>query len=195
MHTTRLTRLAVVAGTTCALVAGAGVFGAAAANAATPTPSPSASSSQAGSSTHSSTRLVMPFRALRPAGLRRLVGTLPSALKADLTALKGKKGADRRSAVAAIETKALDGGYGSEIKEIATKAEAAWKAAPASLKADLKSLKGDSRAEKIVELKKIDAKALAGGYGSAVEAYAKELQAMAAKQAASSAAPSLGAMV
>lgn len=186
-------RIVTVAVTSCALVAGASVVGVTAANAATPAATPSSSATATPKT--AKVPLAMPFRALNPGGLRHLVGKLPAALKADLKALKGKKGADRRTAVAAIETKALAGGFGTEIKDIATKAEAAWKSAPASLKADLKSLKGMDRAQKAAELKKIDAKALAGGYGSTVEAYAKTLQAAAAKHAAAAAQASLGAMV
>ncbi len=196
MHTTRrLPRLAIVAGTTCALIAGAGVLATTAANAATTPTATSSATAAPSSSAAPNTTLVMPFRAIAPAGLRRLVGPLPSALKSDLKALEGKKGADRRAGVAAIETKALDGGYGSAIKDVATKAEAAWKSAPASLKADLKKLKGETRDQKAAQLKAIDAKALSGGYGSSVETYAKELQSMAAKRSAEAAAPALGAMV
>ena len=196
MHTTRrLPRLAIVAGTTCALIAGAGVLATTAANAATTPTATSSATSAPSSSAAPKTTLVMPFRAIEPAGLRRLVGPLPSALTSDLKALKGKKGTDRRAAVGAIETKALDGGYGSAIKDVATKAESAWKSTPASLKADLKKLKGETHDQKVASLKAIDAKALSGGYGSSVETYAKELQSMAAKRAAEAAAPALGAMV
>ncbi|WP_157887528.1 hypothetical protein [Frondihabitans sp. PAMC 28766] len=188
-------RFVTVAATSCALVAGASVVGVTAANAATPTTTPTASSTATPATPKAKVALDVPFRALNPAGLRQLVGKLPTALKTDLKALKGKKGADRRQAVEAIETKALSGGYGTEIQGIATKAEAAWKSAPTALKTDLKSLKGMDRTQRVAELKKIEAKALAGGYGSSVESYAKGLQAAAAKRAAAAAAPSLGAMV
>jgi hypothetical protein len=176
-------------------VAGASLVGVTAANAATPSSTPSASSTASPATPKAKVTLAVPFRALNPAGLRQLVGKLPTALKTDLKGLKGKKGSDRREAVQAIETKALDGGYGTEIKGIATKAEAAWKSAPAALKTDLKSLQGMDRTQKVAELKKIDAKALVGGYGSSIESYAKDLKAAAAKHAAAAAAPSLGAMV
>jgi len=184
-------RFVTVAATSCALVAGASLIGVTAANAA----APGTSSTAAPATPKAKVTLAVPYRALNPAGLRQLVGKLPAALKIDLKDLKGKKGTDRRKAVKAIEEKALDGGYGAEIKDIATKAEAAWKSAPTALKTDLKSLKGMDRTQRLAELNKIDAKALAGGYGSPVESYAKDLQAAAAKRAAAAAAPSLGAMV
>ncbi|GAA4266654.1 hypothetical protein [Frondihabitans peucedani] len=193
-------RFVTVVATTCALAAGASLIGVTAADAATPTSTPTASSTTASSTTaldapKAKVTLAVPFRALNPAGLRQLVGKLPTALKTDLKGLKGKKGIDRREAVKAIETKALDGGYGTEIKNVTTTAEAAWKSVPAALKTDLKTLKGMDRTQRMAELKKIDAKALAGGYGSSVESYAKELQAAAAKRAAAAAAPALGAMI
>lgn len=189
------TRFVTVAATSCALVAGASIVGVTAADAATPTSTPTASSTAAPETPKAKVVLDMPFRALNPAGLRQLVGKLPAELKADLKALKGKKGTDRRQALEAIETKALDGGYSAEIKDIATKAEEAWKSVPAELKTDLKSLKGMDRTQRLAELKKIDTKALSGDYGSSVESYAKELQAAAAKHAAAAAAPALGAMI
>ncbi len=41
----------------------------------------------------------------------------PDSLKADLKALKGKDAADRKSALTAIERKALAGGYGDTVKK------------------------------------------------------------------------------
>jgi hypothetical protein len=195
----RAARVVTVAGTAVALIAGGGVLSAVAANASTPgtvtvsAASASAAASAAPSASH--VKLAIPARALTPATLRELTGKLPASLKADFKALKGKKGSARQEAVATIETKALDGGYGSSIKSVATKAEAAWKAAPAALKADLKTLKGEDRAARVAELKTIETKALDGHYGTTIETYAKELKAQAAARAAEAAAPVLGSMV
>lgn len=188
-------RTITVAATSCALVAGASLVGITAADAATTTPSSAVPSTAAPTPHAAKTTLVLPFRSLRPAGLRHLVGKLPATLTADLKALRGKKGADRRQAVESIETRALAGGYGSDIEEIASRAKAVSKSEPAALKEDLKSLRGLDRTHRTAELAKIDAEALAGGYGSTIESYAKELQAAAAKHAAASAAPALGSML
>jgi hypothetical protein len=193
----RSARIATAAATSCALVAGATLFGVAAANAATPTATAATAATPTATARPTAPHITLdlPFRALNPAGLRRLVGTLPTALTTDLEALRGEKGSDRRQSVAAIENKALSGTYGSEIKDIATSAEAAWKSAPRSLKTDLKSLKGKSHDERVAALTKIDAKAVSGGYGSGVESYAKSLQSAAAKHAAEAAQPALGRMI
>lgn len=49
-----------------------------------------------------------------------LFSSLPANLQADLTTLKDASAADRTAAAQTIETTALDGGYGEQIKKLAT---------------------------------------------------------------------------
>ncbi|MCU1524833.1 MAG: hypothetical protein JWO18_1727 [Microbacteriaceae bacterium] len=53
-------------------------------------------------------------------GQTALFATLPSALQADLTALKNASPTGRDAAAQKVTTTALDGGYGAEVKRIAT---------------------------------------------------------------------------
>ncbi len=53
-------------------------------------------------------------------GQTALFATLPSALQADLTALKNASPTARDAAAQKVTTTALDGGYGAEVKRIAT---------------------------------------------------------------------------
>ena len=181
----RVAGAATATGVAFALVVGGGAI---AAQAATPT-THSAAALTATSTTPTTTtpatarpsgaakvKLAAPFRDVRPAALHALIGQIPASLRTDVKALKGLKGAARRTAVAAIETKAVGGTYGTTLKSAAIAAESAWKTAPASLKKDLRSLKGMSKPDRAKELAAIESKAVAGTYGATIETYAKSLR-------------------
>jgi hypothetical protein len=149
--------IATVAG--LALVIGGGAV---AANAATP------STSTTSSSTCSLAQLRSDWK-------------VPATLKTDLKALRAMPaGKDRRADAVKIRAKVLDGGYGTGAETLAK-----WRQAnkgtklrplPANLKADLKTLHSDSKADKPAEAKKIAAGALSGTYGATVESFAKAVQ-------------------
>jgi hypothetical protein len=155
--------------TTTSLLAGAALAlgGVVSANAATPSPAPSTSSA-------STCTLGEHFVS---AWLE-----VPKAMRADLKAARADTGAARKSALKAVRTKALDGGYGSAVE-----AQAKWRQShksditgirplPDNLKADLKTLHGEKgKAAKLTEANSIADKALAGGYGAKVETLAKGL--------------------
>jgi hypothetical protein len=157
---TSIKNLGIAAFAGIALVVGGGAV---AANAATPTPT--ASTSTCTFAQH----------------LRQAWGNTPADLKSDLKALKAMSpGKDRRADALKIRAKALDGGYG---KGVEVKAE--WLKAhkgerlrplPDNLKADLKTLHSDAKADKPAEAKKIADGALAGTYGAKVESFAKAVQ-------------------
>jgi hypothetical protein len=92
---------------------------------------------------------------------------------------KAGKAADR----AAIKKKALDGGYGVRIERVARIVAGETgrlpSALPASLKADLKTLRADAKGSdaRKSEAATIWKKALAGSYGSTVESLAKDAKA------------------
>lgn len=127
-----------------------------------------------------------------------LRGAVPGQLKADLKKLRAEpKGAARTAERKAIRDKALAGGYGARAGEVA-RVVGGGKAAkqalaaqlPAALRADLKTLHATEpkSAERKAEAKRIEQKALAGGYGTTVEQHVKTVQARfqarcAAKQA------------
>lgn len=151
-----------------ALTLGTGVM---AAEAATPAPKPSASASQCSFGQH----LLAAYKGV------------PDALKTDLKALKDTPKGDARKAKAEeIRTKALAGGYGPGVQ-----ARAEWRKdhpgeklrpIPDALKADLKALKGEPKAQKLADVKKIADKAVAGGYGDAAQSIAKAIEASPAWQ-------------
>jgi hypothetical protein len=187
---TRTSRVLGITAAAAALVVGAGIVTTATANASTTAPSAAASTSTTAPSTTG-----LPFRAIRPEVVRLLTGDVPAALRADVKALKGKTGDDRRTAVRAIEEKALTGGYGAGVTTLAVDAQSAWKSAPASLKTDLKALKGKDGADRKTALTAIERKALAGGYGDAVKKQAESLRDQASKTAASKAASVIGSVL
>jgi hypothetical protein len=166
-------------------IAALGVAGAGAANAATTTPTTNP--------THTSTGV--PFRAISEHAIRAEFGTVPTALKTDIKALHGKKGSDRKSAVASIETKALNGSYGTDVKTAATDAKAAWSSAPASFKSALKDARHAKKTDKQKDFAALEAKALAGGYGSAMETYAKNVQSNVQKQQAERLGGAVGSII
>lgn len=175
MHTITSRVLLTTAG---AATAAALVFGATGiANAATPSASASPSSSA-----RSTTGL--PFRAVSAHAIRAQLGTVPAAMATDLKALHGKEDADRRTAADAIETKALDGTYGADVRSIAAGAQTAWKTATPALRKDIRALHGASESDRAKDLAALETKALSGGYGSAVESYAKSVKANVEKQQA-----------
>ena len=194
---TRLLIGAATAGTVVALTFG---VGAAAANAATPAASsvPSSASSSSSSSSSATTAhvaLAFPMRELGTHAVRLETGSVPSALKTDVAALKGKKGHDRRDAVQAIETKALGGGYGSAVESIAKEAQTAWASKPTALERDRRALKGDSKSARRAGLAAIEAKALNGTYGSAMQHYAQTVKTSIDQQLAARATAAVGAIV
>jgi hypothetical protein len=113
--------------------------------------------------------------------------TVPSDLRADLKSAKAlKPGTDRRAALKKIQAKALDGGYGAAVE-----ARAEWRKdhkgeklrpLPEKLKADLKTLHSTPKSGKLAEAEKIADTALAGGYGSTIESFAKAVKASPAWQ-------------
>ena len=162
---TSLTHLGITTVAALALVIGGGAV---AANAASPAPSASPSSSASSACT--------PIQHLRAAW-----GEVPPELKSDLKSLKAMApGKDRKADALKIRTKALDGGYG-----VGVEVRAQWRKdnkgarlrpLPANLKADLKTLHADSKADKPAEAKKIADGALSGTYGATVESFAKAVQ-------------------
>lgn len=181
--TSRVVLAGAGAATIAALALGAG----AAANAATSSASPSASSATATTG--------VPFRAISATALRAEFGSVPSSLRTDLEALHGKKGSDRKTAVEAIERKALDGGYGDTVKSAATAAQTAWKDAPAAMRKDLRDARHAEGADREKALAAVATKALDGGYGAAEQQYAKQVQGTIQKQDADSLARHVGAIV
>ncbi len=153
----------VAAGTAAVLLVGAGATAAFAAG-TTPTASTTASSSTCAP------------------GVARLLRELPAGLTTDLQHLRKDTAANKPADRAAIKKKALAGGYGTRIERVARIAagdRAKFAAAlPASLKADLKTLRKDpagSDARK-QEAATIWNKALGGTYGSNIESLAKTAQ-------------------
>ncbi|MBT2501222.1 hypothetical protein [Curtobacterium sp. ISL-83] len=176
MHTLTTRLLAGAAGV---VTVGAIAIGSvAAANAATPAPAPSAPSQ----STSAATGLL--FRAIAPRAIRAEFGSVPSALTSDAKALAGKKGTDRKTAVRSIETKALDGGYGSQVESAATAAKAALATEPAALRKALRALHGTTGTARAQALAAIDTAALHGTYGTGIQRWARTVQADVARQQA-----------
>ncbi len=176
--------------TTTSLIAGAALVlgGVVAADAATATPTAAAtltaSSPATASTPPSATRctfgahLLSAFRGGSP------------ALRADLKKARAEaKGPTRRADIAAITTKALDGGYGVTVEARAKFLQShpgvlkGVRPLPANLKADLKTLHSDKgKAAKVAELNTIATTALAGGYGASIETLAKDVQSSGAWQ-------------
>jgi hypothetical protein len=110
---------------------------------------------------------------------------VPKAMRADLRAARAKTlASDRRAALKAIRTKALDGGYGAGVGDQAKWLKSHKAAAtgirplPAELKADLKTLHSEKgKAAKLAEANTIASKAVAGRYGAKIETLAKGLKA------------------
>ncbi|MGT2426560.1 hypothetical protein [Amnibacterium kyonggiense] len=115
-----------------------------------------------------------------------LRGAMPGQLKADLKKLRAEpKGAARAAERKAIREKALAGGYGARAGEVA-RVVGGGKAAkqalatelPASLRADLKTLRGEPKGTaRRAEAEQIEQKALAGDYGTTIQTNVKTVQA------------------
>jgi hypothetical protein len=111
-------------------------------------------------------------------------------LRADLTKARTEaKGPTRRANIAAIKTKALDGGYGANVEAKAKFLQShpgdlkGVRPLPANLKADLSTLHAaKGKTAKLAELNTIADKALAGGYGANIETLAKDVQSSGAWQ-------------
>lgn len=116
-----------------------------------------------------------------------LRGAMPAQLKTDLKTLRGEpKGAERAAERKAIRAKALSGGYGARVERLAhvvghdsATGKKFFASLPASLQADLKTLRGmtPKSADRKAEALKIEQKALAGDYGTTVQTRAKAVQA------------------
>lgn len=146
------------AATAVALVLG----GTTAADAATPAPSPSPST---GATCSLGERLVHGWF------------ELPKALRIDLRNARKADKADKAKDLAAIRTKALDGGYGKVVEARVKDLKGLDAKLPDSLKADLTTLHGEkTKADKQKEADAIAQKALSGGYGADIQKLAKDVQ-------------------
>lgn len=172
-----------------AVAAGLALGGGIAANAASSTPS----SSPTPSSTTAPTGV--PFRAVSAKAIRAQFGTVPATLHSDLKALKGKKGSERHDAERSIESKALAGSYGTDVKDAATAAKSAWKSAPSSLKGDLKAARTASKSDRPKDLAAIESNALAGYYGSAIQEWARTVHSNIEKQQAATLGATAGSII
>lgn len=169
LRTARRRALLIASGTAVLLAVGGG---ATAAVAATSDGTPATSTTAAACAVH--------LRA-------ELHGAMPKALKADLKTLRSEpKGAKRIAERKVVRQKALSGAYGARAERIAHiaggshKAGKAFRASlPAALTADLKTLHAmtPKSAARKAEAQKIEQKAVAGGYGTAVQTRAKTVQA------------------
>lgn len=172
LRTVRRKTVLIASGTAVLLAVGGGTAAMAATNDGTPTPSSSPSSTAAACALH--------LRA-------ELVGAMPKQLRADLKTLRSEpKGTARAAERKAIREKALTGGYGVQAEQIARIAgggkavrRALAAELPASLRADLKTLRGmpAKSAERKAEAQQIEQKALAGDYGTTIENNVKTVQA------------------
>ncbi len=164
--------------TTTSVLAGAALVlgGTLAANAATPTPTP----------TPTHTALSCSFGEHLISAWR----DVSKDMRADLKKARAEApGPTRRADLKAIETKALDGGYGAQTEARAKFLQShkgelkGIRPLPADLKADLKTLHSDKgKTAKLAELNTIASKALAGGYGTKIETLAKDVQGSSAWQ-------------
>ena len=124
-------------------------------------------------------------------GLGALLHAVPRSLRTDLQHLAKDATASKAADRAAIKAKALAGGYGIRLERVARivagdddgKLTAAL---PASLKADLKTLRADPKGSdaRKQEAAAIWSKALSGGYGSSIESLAKDAKARADQRCA-----------
>ena len=113
-------------------------------------------------------------------GVGALLRAAPRSLRTDLQHLAKDTTAHKAADRAAIKAKALAGGYGIRVERVARIAGGdggtLTAALPASLKADLKTLRADAKgsAARKEEAAAIWSKALSGGYGSSIESLAKD---------------------
>jgi len=103
-------------------------------------------------------------------------------LRADLRAARALQGDARRSALAAIRTKAQDGAYGEAIQRRADRHQIGhqllFSLLPDNLQSDLTALKNAPADQRQQLRKQIVDKALAGDYGPEVQKAAQQLQAL-----------------
>ena len=103
-------------------------------------------------------------------------------LRADLRAARALQGDARRSALAAIRTKAQDGAYGEAIQRRADRHQIRhqllFSLLPDNLQSDLTALKNAPADQRQQLRKQIVDKALAGDYGPEVQKAAQQLQAL-----------------
>lgn len=113
-------------------------------------------------------------------GLRPLLRAASRSLSADLRHLAGDTTAGKAADRAEIRKKALAGDYGVRIERVARivagETGALPSRIPASLKADLRTLRADPKGSdaRRAEAATIWSKALAGGYGPTIESLAKD---------------------
>jgi hypothetical protein len=116
-------------------------------------------------------------------GLRPLLRAAPRSLATDLQHLAKDAASNKAADRAEIKKKALAGGYGLRIERVARivagNAGTLPAALPASLKADLKTLRADPKGSdaRKAEAADIWQKALAGTYGPTIESLAKDAKA------------------
>ncbi|HEY8319166.1 MAG TPA: hypothetical protein VIG76_10070 [Amnibacterium sp.] len=158
----------ITAGATAAVLAAGGTTAAFAAGSTPTTASSTASASGAAAPA-----------ACAP-GVGALLHAIPRSLRTDLQHLAKDSASAKAADRATIKAKALEGGYGIRVERVARivagddgKLTAAL---PASLKADLKTLRADPKGSdaRKQEAAAIWSKALSGGYGSSIESLAKD---------------------
>lgn len=193
MALTRRTLLMTAGATTAVLVAGGTTAAFAAGSAATASTS-SVSASTVATSTVSATAATTTCAP----GVGPLLRAASRSLTGDLHHLahdtKAGKAADR----AQIKQKALAGGYGVRMERVARivagETGSMPAALPASLKADLKTLRSDAKgsAARKAEAATIWSKALGGSYGSTVQSLAKDAKARVDQHCAASSSTGTG---
>ena len=141
-----------------------------------PTAAVAAGANPTGASTTASTSSCAP-------GLRPLLRTASRSLGTDLQHLAKDSAAGKAADRAEIRKKALAGDYGVRIERVARivagETGALPSTLPASLKADLKTLRADPRGSdaRKAEAATIWSKALAGDYGPTIDSLAKDAKA------------------
>jgi hypothetical protein len=117
--------------------------------------------------------------------LRALLKAMPKSLRDDVAKLRKDSPAARKTAVAAIEKKAIAGGYGTEVQAIATKLQADWSSAPTSFKHAVQGLREGTQYERAAQLRMVYRRALAGKYGTTIQQDAQQIESSLASSAAS----------
>lgn len=173
MTTSTITRRLVVGGTTLAVVCG-GVFGVAGiANADTAAPSASSTPSAAAVQARAEVRAIM--------------HDLPSTLREDVRAAEHHKTRDeRKDALAKVEAKVLDGGYGTTAKTVATDLQADWSSVPKGAQHRATAIADGRRAFVLRDVRGLLHRALVGKDGTTLQqqlqSLAKSLPAAPAKE-------------
>lgn len=131
-------------------------------------------------------------------GVGALLRALPRSLGTDLRHLAKDGRSDKAADRADIRKKALDGAYGIRIERVARIVAGdggrLTAALPASLKADLKTLRADPKGSdaRKQEAAQIWSKALNGSYGTTIESLAKDARTRVDQRCAAKGAGSTG---